>query len=111
MHGSIRPLDSRGVKPYRLSQHTGDIALSIREGVGPQGGCTMSKPLSAVDCVSPALAQTKKQLFAPFQSRRWLRLAVVCILTGEFAGGGGGGGGNFHFPDRKSTRLNSSHAN
>ena len=58
----------------------------------------MSKPLSAVDCVSPALAQTKKQLFAPFQSRRWLRLAVVCILTGEFAGGGGGGGGNFHFP-------------
>ena len=58
----------------------------------------MSKPLSAVDCVSPAIAQTKKQLFAPFQFKRWLRLAVVCILTGEFAGGGGGGGGNFHFP-------------
>lgn len=52
----------------------------------------MSKPLSAVDCVSPAIAQTKKQLFTPFQFKRWWRLAVVCILTGEFAGGGGGGG-------------------
>ena len=59
----------------------------------------MSKPVSAVDCISPALAQTKKQLFAPFQFQRWWRLAVVCTLTGEFAGGGGGGGGgNFHFP-------------
>jgi hypothetical protein len=58
----------------------------------------MSKPLSAIDCVSPALAQTKNQLFAPFRSQRWLRLAVVCILTGEFAGGGGGGGGNFRYP-------------
>jgi hypothetical protein len=31
--------------------------------------------------------------------KRWWRLAVVCLLTGEFAGGGGGGpAGNFHFP-------------
>ena len=63
----------------------------------PETVAQMSKPLSAVDCVSPAIAQTKKQLFAPFQFQRWWRLAVVCILTGEFAGGGGGGG-NFHFP-------------
>jgi len=57
----------------------------------------MAKPLSAVDCVSPAFAQTKKQLFAPFRIKRWLRLALVCLLTGEFAGGGGGGG-NFNIP-------------
>ncbi len=61
----------------------------------------MSKPLSAVDCVSPAMAQTKKQLFSPFRWGRWLRLALICLLTGEGAGGGGGGppvGGNFNLP-------------
>jgi len=51
----------------------------------------MPKPLSAVDCVSPALDQTKRQLFAPFRLKRWWRLALVCLLTGEFVGGGGGG--------------------
>jgi hypothetical protein len=59
----------------------------------------MSKPLSAVDCIAPAFAQTKKQLFAPFRLGRWARLALVCLLTGEFAGGGGGGpSGNFTIP-------------
>jgi hypothetical protein len=59
----------------------------------------MSKPLSAVDCIAPAFAQTKRQLFAPFRLGRWARLALVCLLTGEFAGGGGGGpSGNFNFP-------------
>lgn len=57
----------------------------------------MPKPLSAIDCIGPAFTQTKKQLFAPFRFKRWLRLAVVCMMTGEFAGGGGGGG-NFNFP-------------
>jgi hypothetical protein len=56
-----------------------------------EGGGSMSNPLSAVDCVSPAIAQTKRQLFAPFRWARWWRLAVICLLTGEFAGGGGGG--------------------
>jgi hypothetical protein len=59
----------------------------------------MSKPLSAIDCIGPAFSQTKRQLFAPFRFRRWLRLAVICLLTGEFAGGGGGGpSGNFNLP-------------
>jgi hypothetical protein len=60
----------------------------------------MSKPLSAIDCIGPAFAQTKHQLFAPFRLQRWARLALVCLLTGEFAGGGGGGApsGNFNFP-------------
>ncbi len=60
----------------------------------------MSKPLSAVDCVSPAIAHAKKQLFAPFRWGRWARLALICLLTGEGAGGGGGGPpvGNFNLP-------------
>ena len=58
----------------------------------------MSKPLSAVDCIGPAFAQTKHQLFAPFRLQRWARLALVCLITGEFAGGGGGPSGNFNFP-------------
>jgi hypothetical protein len=60
----------------------------------------MSIPLSAVDCISPAIAQTKQQLFVPFRLERWARLALVCLLTGEFAGGGGGGSpsGNFNIP-------------
>jgi hypothetical protein len=64
----------------------------------------MSKPLSAVDCIAPAFAQTKQQLFAPFRLQRWMRLALVCLITGEFAGGGGGGpSGNFHFPASQTT--------
>ena len=59
----------------------------------------MSKPLSAVDCIGPAFSQTKRQLFAPFRLQRWARLALVCLITGEFVGGGGGApSGNFHFP-------------
>ncbi len=59
----------------------------------------MSKHLSSVDCIAPAFAQTKHQLFTPFRLKRWGRLALVCLLTGEFAGGGGGGpSGNFHIP-------------
>ena len=59
----------------------------------------MPKPLSSVDCIAPAISRTTHQLFSPFRMKRWWRLAVVCLLTGEFAGGGGGGpAGNFHFP-------------
>jgi len=40
----------------------------------------------------------------PFRLERWARLALVCLLTGEFAGGGGGGApsGNFNFPVSQS---------
>jgi hypothetical protein len=57
-----------------------------------------SKPSSAVDCIAPAFAQTKRQLFSPFRLQRWTRLALVCLLTGEFTGGGGGYSGRFNFP-------------
>lgn len=59
----------------------------------------MPRRLSAVDAVSPALEQTKQQLFRPFRAGRWARLAVVSLVTGEFAGGSGGGGGNFSWPE------------
>jgi len=58
----------------------------------------MAKPLSAVDCIAPAFAQTKRQLFAPFRLKRWARMALICLITGEFAGGGGGPSGNFNLP-------------
>jgi hypothetical protein len=48
--------------------------------------------LSGVDAIAPAFERTKKQLLAPFRFERWLRLALVCFLTGEITGGGGGNG-------------------
>lgn len=60
----------------------------------------MPKPLSAVDCISPALDRTKRQLFVPFRFRRWERLAVICMITGEFSGGGGFPGGYNYHPTR-----------
>ncbi|MFQ5778755.1 MAG: hypothetical protein ACE5IP_12185 [Terriglobia bacterium] len=57
----------------------------------------MPARLSAVDAISPAFGQTKRQLFQPFRLGHWLRLAVVGLLTGEFAGGWGGSG-NFSPP-------------
>jgi hypothetical protein len=53
----------------------------------------MASRLSGVDAIGPAFERTKTQLFTPFRFKHWLRLAVVCILTGEGAGGGGGGSG------------------
>ncbi|MBI4466382.1 MAG: hypothetical protein HY656_02995 [Acidobacteria bacterium] len=52
----------------------------------------MPARLSAVDAVSPAFEHTKRQLFQPFRFRRWARLAVVSLVTGEFAGSSWGGG-------------------
>jgi MFS family permease len=56
----------------------------------------MPKPLSAVDCIGPAFARTKRQLFAPFRFERWARLALVCLITADFAGGGGGFNYSWH---------------
>ncbi len=56
-------------------------------------------PQSAVDSVSPAIEQTKRQLFQPFRLGHWARLALVSILTGEFAGtSGGNGASSFNIP-------------
>lgn len=44
-------------------------------------------PLTAVDCVSPAMAHTKRLLFQPFRFRFWLKLAILAVLSGAIAGG------------------------
>ncbi len=58
----------------------------------------MAQLLSAVDAVSPAFETTRKLLFQPFRFRKWARLAVITLLSGELGGGGGNGGTNFSFP-------------
>jgi hypothetical protein len=40
-------------------------------------------PVSAVDCVQPAIQHTRDQLFRPFRFGQWLRLALVGILAAE----------------------------
>jgi hypothetical protein len=40
-------------------------------------------PLSAVDCVQPALQHTREQLFRPFRFGQWSRLALVGFLAAE----------------------------
>ena len=65
----------------------------------------MPQRLSAINCVSPAFEQAKQQLFKPFRFRHWLRLAAVCLVTGDFAGGGGWSGGNFNVPSPQHKRT------
>jgi hypothetical protein len=45
-------------------------------------------PVSAVDCVQPALQHTREQLFKPFRFGQWSRLALVGILAAELHVGG-----------------------
>ena len=54
------------------------------------------KSLSAIEAVTPAIEQTKQQLFQPFRFWHWAKLAFIVVLTWEFSGGGGGG--NFNIP-------------
>ena len=45
-------------------------------------------PLSAVDCVQPAIQHTREQLFTRFRFGQWSRLALVGILAAELHAGG-----------------------
>jgi hypothetical protein len=45
-------------------------------------------PISAVDCVQPALQHVREQLFARFRWGQWSRLALVGILAAELHVGG-----------------------
>ena len=49
-------------------------------------------PISAVDCVQPALQHTRDQVFTRFRWGQWLRLALVGILAAELHVGGCGFG-------------------
>lgn len=53
-------------------------------------------PVSAVDCVQPAIQHTRDQLFQPFRLDQWMRLALVGILTAELHTSGC----NFSLPTR-----------
>ncbi len=56
-------------------------------------------PVSAVDCVQPALQHAREQLFTRFRFGQWSRLAVVGILAAELhVGGCGFGNLGSHFP-------------
>ncbi len=53
-------------------------------------------PLSAIDAISPAFEVTRRVLFQPFRLDFWARMAIVGLVTGEFASGGwGGASGNY----------------
>ena len=54
-------------------------------------------PISAVDCVQPAIQHTRDQLFTHFQWGQWSRLALVGILAAELHVGGCNFGG-FNLP-------------
>ncbi len=66
-------------------------------------------PVSAVDCVQPALQHTKEQLFTPFRWGQWSRLALVGILAAEMHVGGcnfGNIGGNWpHIPHKNQSEF------
>lgn len=61
----------------------------------------MPAPISAVDSVSPAFADTRRLLFAPWRFGMWWRMSILGLLTGEFGGGGfSGGTPNFQVPQQ-----------
>jgi hypothetical protein len=45
-------------------------------------------PISAVDCVQPAIQHAREQLFRPFRFGQWWRLALVGILAAQVHSGG-----------------------
>lgn len=61
-------------------------------------------PISAVDCVQPAIQHAREQLFTRFRFGQWSRLALVGILAAELHVGGcnvGNFGGNWpRFPHK-----------
>ncbi len=50
-----------------------------------------AKPVSAIDCVGPAIEWTKRAMFRPFRWAKWWRIGLVGLVAGELQGGGCGG--------------------
>lgn len=64
-------------------------------------------PVSAVDCVQPALQHTREQLFRPFSFGQWSRLALVGFLAAELHVGGCnfGNTGNWRVPHKNQNEF------
>ncbi|MGB0041687.1 MAG: hypothetical protein WBP91_00830, partial [Terriglobales bacterium] len=65
-------------------------------------------PVSAVDCVQPALQHTRQQLFTRFRIGQWSRLALVGILAAEVHVGGcnfGNVGQLGHYPRKRGMEF------
>jgi len=62
-------------------------------------------PVSAVDCVQPAIEHTREQLFRPFQFGQWSRLALVGILSAELHSSGCNVPTNFKWPHPRPSHL------
>ena len=53
------------------------------------------QPISAIDAMTPAFSDTGRILFKPFRWRRWWRMGLLALATGEM---GSGFSCNFNFP-------------
>jgi hypothetical protein len=58
----------------------------------------LTVPISAVDCVQPAIQHAREQLFTRFHWGQWSRLALVGILAAELHSGGCGSFPSFNLP-------------
>src|SRR6202789_1869488 len=56
------------------------------------------RPLSASECITPAIERTKSLLFRPFQVRPFLKLAAVAFFAEIGSGFSGTGGHGQHLP-------------
>jgi len=61
-------------------------------------------PISAVDCVQPAIRHAREQLFTHFRWGQWSRLALVGILAAEIHSGGCNFGNFGQLTSRPKTR-------
>jgi hypothetical protein len=66
---------------FQPSQYVAGAAAAIHFGA--------FLPRSAIDVIGLAFEHARKQLFEPFRSGQWTRLALLALATGEMSSGGG----------------------
>ena len=67
--------------PFQPSQYLAGAAATIYWGA--------FLPKSSIDVIGLAFEHARKQLFEPFRSGQWGRLALLALATGEMSSGGG----------------------
>jgi hypothetical protein len=101
--------DSASVNPADLPRPDScppvDPALPgqpLSTSANPSGGAVaFRRPLSAIDVISSAFKRTTARLFHPWRWAYWVRYALLCLATGEFAGFGLTGTRNLNIPSRR----------